>query len=106
MVVGRASSSLKKCGSAMKPLSRARPKVAQPNRFPEFLQAPRQPLADALGLVLGVVVVGIWHGGSSPEFVEHELLLRGAQWRAVKDAMKRAVRGVGLMVMFSPPLNG
>ena len=46
MVVGRASSSLKKCGSPMNPLSRARPDVAQPHRFPEFQQAPRQSVRD------------------------------------------------------------
>jgi hypothetical protein len=43
----------------------------------------RQPLADALGVVMGVVVVRRGrHGGSSPEFVEHELLLGGIQRRA------------------------
>jgi hypothetical protein len=35
--------------------------VAQIHRFPECLQAPRQPLADALGIAVGVVVV--WRGG-------------------------------------------
>jgi hypothetical protein len=42
-----------------------------------------QPLADTFGVVVGVVVVRRGgHGGSSPEFVEHELLLGRVQWRA------------------------
>ena len=53
---------------------------AQATAFTKFLQAPRPPLADAFGILVGVVVVrrgGI--GGSSPEFVEHELLLGRVQ---------------------------
>jgi hypothetical protein len=52
---------------------------AQPTAFPDFLKPTRQPLADALGVVVGVVIARHgWHPGSSPEFVEHELLLDGA----------------------------
>ena len=36
------------------PHSQARVDVAQTHRFPEFLQAPRQPLADAFGIVVGI----------------------------------------------------
>jgi hypothetical protein len=51
---------------------------AQPTALPQFLKPTRQPLADALGVVVGGVVVRRGgHGGSSPEFVEHELLLGG-----------------------------
>jgi hypothetical protein len=50
------------------------------HRFPERLQAPRRPPPDALGVVVGVVVVRRGgHRWSSPEFVEHELLLGGVQ---------------------------
>ena len=53
---------------------------AQTASFPQLLQAPRQPLTDALGVVVSVVIVRRGgHGGSSPEFVEHELLLGGVQ---------------------------
>ena len=48
----------------------------------KLLQAPRPPLADAFGVVVGVVVAIRGHDESSPEFVEHELLLSGTQWRA------------------------
>lgn len=41
--------------SRLMPLSRAGVDVAQTHRFPEFLQSPRQPLADALGVVVGGV---------------------------------------------------
>ena len=44
---------------------------------------PWQPHADALGVVVDVVVVRRGgHGGSSPEFVEHELLLGRVKGRA------------------------
>jgi hypothetical protein len=47
----------KKCGT-----KRSREGVsAQPTAFPEFLQTTRQPSADALGVVVGFVVVR--HGG-------------------------------------------
>lgn len=51
-------------------------------RLPQAQQTSRQMLVDPLGVVVGVVVAGIGHGGSSPKFVEHELLLSGTQWRA------------------------
>ena len=53
--------------------------AGQTCRLANLLQAPRQPLEDALGVVVGVVVAGVWHGRSSPEFVEHDLLLGGVQ---------------------------
>jgi hypothetical protein len=57
--------------------------LAHSTSFPEFLQAPPQTLADAFGEVVGVVVVRRdGHEDSSPEFIEHELLLSGTQWRA------------------------
>jgi hypothetical protein len=41
---------------------------AQPAVFPQLQQASRQPLADALGIVVGVVLVRRGgHGGSSNE---------------------------------------
>ena len=43
----------------------------------------RQPLADARGVVVGVVVVRRGgHRWSSPEFVKHDLLLGGVERRA------------------------
>jgi hypothetical protein len=44
--------------SRLMPLSRARVDAAQSHRFPEFLQATRQPLADALGVVVSGVEGG------------------------------------------------
>ena len=69
--------------SRLMALSRARVDAAQTDRLPEFLKPTRQPVADALGVVVGVVVVlRGGHGGSSPEFVEHELLLGRVERRA------------------------
>jgi hypothetical protein len=54
--------------SRLMPRSRARVDVAQTHRFLEFLKPTRQPLADAFGVVMGVVVVRRGgHGGSSNE---------------------------------------
>ena len=39
------------------PLSRPGVDGAHTHRFPEFMQARRQPFADALGIIMGVVVV-------------------------------------------------
>ena len=39
--------------SRLLPLSRAGADAAKSQRFPEFQQSPRQPLADALGVVVG-----------------------------------------------------
>jgi len=39
------------------PRSLSRVEVVQTHRFREFLQAPRQPLAYALGVFVGVMVV-------------------------------------------------
>ncbi len=47
--------------SLLMPRSRARLDVAQSHRFREFLQATRQRLTDALGVVVSFVVVR--HGG-------------------------------------------
>lgn len=45
--------------------SRARLDIAQTQRFPKLLKPTRQPLAETLGLVVGVVVVRRGgHGGS------------------------------------------
>ena len=38
--------------SRLMPRSRARVDVAQTHRFPEFMQAHRQPFVDALGVVV------------------------------------------------------
>jgi len=56
---------------------------AQSSPFSKFRQAPWQTLADTLGVVMGVVVVQRGrHRWSSPEFVEHDLLLGRVQRRA------------------------
>jgi len=40
--------------SRLMPRSQARVDATQTHRFPEFLQTPRQPLADAFGIVVGI----------------------------------------------------
>jgi hypothetical protein len=51
--------------SRMMRSSRTGVNIAQTHRFPEFLQAPRQPLADALGVIVRVVVVRRSRHGNS-----------------------------------------